>query len=361
MLPDDLQSHQEPASAGLLVLTPKPEPESLKMSRKIRRLSKADINKVLNPTLTQQAVELALELHGKGEFQQPEKPYMFPHGRDGVETGGRFITMPAILGPPFGCAGLKWIAGFPSNLGRGLPRASGTILLSDINTGLPLAVMDAADISAARTGAAAAICHEWLGKSGPVTVAVFGAGPIAEATIKAMDDLKVPPNDFRIFDRDVQRAQNLADKLSRSGGPIVHAVEDALACVEGAEVVVTATTAKEPYIRREWLNDCRLVVALSFEDIEPEVMLSGKLVVDDWGQCCREEKPIHRLTKSGRLTREHLHAELGQVLLKQIPGRETDEELIYANLMGMAIEDLAVAWKVYKRAEAQGIGTLLDE
>lgn len=331
------------------------------MNRKIRYLSKHDIGKLLEPTLTQQAVELALELHANGEFQQPEKPYMYPHGRDAAETGGRFITMPAILGPPFRCAGLKWIAGFPGNLKRSLPRASGMILLSDIDTGVPLAVMDGTDISAARTGAVAAICHERLGPSGPAMVAVCGAGPIAEATIKAMDDLKCPPNKFLVYDQDVRRAQSLAHDLSRPGGPIVQAVEDARACVQGATVVVTATTAKEPYIRRDWLTNCRLVVALSFEDVDPEVMLSAKLVVDDWVQCCREEKPIHRMTKSGHLTRDRLHAELGQVILKRIPGRETAEELIYANLMGMAIEDLAVAWKVYKRAEFQGIGTLLDE
>lgn len=332
------------------------------MNQQVRHLSSRDVAGLLTTELARTGLEQSLICHALGDYEQPLKPYMYPLGRDRSDEGGRFITMMGRLGPPVGCAGVKHIAGFPRNLERGLPRASGLIILNDVATGMPLAVMDCAGISAARTGAVAALCYQHLGPRQPGFVALCGAGPIAAATIAALSDLPDPPIGYRLFDRDGARAERLAAELAGPGSITapVRAVDEVRAGVAGAEVVITATTAREPYIRDEWLTDCRLAVALSFEDFEPRVLLSSKLVVDDWDQCCREEKALHRLVLAGRLRRDQLHAELGAIVSGRRVGREHADERFYANLMGMAIEDLAVAWMVFQRAEARGIGTLLD-
>lgn len=330
------------------------------MVLKRRYLSSQDVGLVLTPELARNAVELALSCHARGDFEQPLKPYMYPLGPDRVEEGGRFITMMGRLGSPLRCAGVKHIAGFPGNLKRGLPRASGMIVLNEVETGIVPAMMDSAAISAARTGAVAALCCQHLGLPQTGKVAVFGAGPIAAASIEAVAALGNPPPAFGIYDSDMFRAEQLAAEMDRRGLPNVHVFDQPRVCAEWAEVVVTATTAKDPYIRREWLRDCRLVVALSFEDVEPAMMLASHLVVDDWGQCARENKPLHRLELAGLLGRDRLYAQLGEIVTGSRPGRQSVKEVFYANLMGMAIEDLAVAWMVFKRAEAQGVGTMLD-
>ncbi|HRY14387.1 MAG TPA: 2,3-diaminopropionate biosynthesis protein SbnB, partial [Candidatus Competibacteraceae bacterium] len=123
------------------------------------------------------AVRDCLLCHERGEFVQPLKPYVRPRGREGEYEGGRFIAMPAYLGGRFDMAGIKWIAGFPTNLNRGLPRASGTLQLNCSVTGRPLAIMECETLSARRTTAIAVLAVDLLAAPPPLKVAIIGAGP----------------------------------------------------------------------------------------------------------------------------------------------------------------------------------------
>src|SRR5262249_6952750 len=207
-------------------------------------------------------------------------------------------------------------------------------------------------LSARRTAAVVVLSCECFAPPKPWRVAVLGAGPIARAVIEALGDAH-PPCEFCVYDLRLERARQLAAELSQTRGLHATAAADPQSCLAGAQILVTATTASKPYVQREWLRDCRVVVALSFEDCVPEVMLSAqKVVVDDFDQCCREEKPLHRLVQAGKFGRERIHAHLGQVLAGSRPGREHQEELVYVNPMGMAIEDVAVAALTYQAAVA---------
>lgn len=323
-------------------------------------LSQADVKALLTPELAVSAVKSALRCHAKGDYDQPPKPYVRPLGREREAEGGRFITMPAYLGPPFHCAGVKWIAGFPENIKRNQPRASGLIILSDADTGAPVAVMDCAFLSAMRTGAVASICAELLGPSDACNIAVMGAGPVAQATINSLAYNTHRIDTISIYDLCYERAQELCSSLSSSTDLPMRFINNAKECVSKANIIVTATTTKTSYLHRDWLESCRLIVALSFEDCGEDIFLSAdKVVVDDFDQCNREEKLIHRLVRSGRFSRERVYAELGQIVAGHKPGREHPGELIYVNPMGMAIEDIAVASEVYHAALAQGRGTKL--
>ena len=130
--------------------------------------------------------------------------------------------------------------------------------------------------------------------------------------------------------------------------------------MRGADVVVAATTGTSGYIQREWLKSGALLIALSLDDPTEETFLASKVVVDDWEQCCREEKLLHRLTNAGRFSREMAHAQLGQLITGEKQGRTSSKENFLVVPMGMAIEDLAVAKVAFDLAVERGIGTFID-
>jgi ornithine cyclodeaminase len=325
-------------------------------------LSESDVESLLTLAMAEKAIREALCNHADGKYQQPLKPYVRPLGRGREMEGGRFIAMPAYLGRPFHIAGIKWISGFPANVDKGVDRASGMIILNSADTGQPEAIMQCATISARRTAAVARITIDLLEPKGQYRVTVAGAGPIARALLEALLDASDSGiESVTIYDLRFERAQRLAAYASRLSSIPVRAVDDARDAVTGAAVLVTATTAHSAYIRRDWLAGCRLVVALSFEDCGEEMLLNAdKVVVDDFDQCNREEKLLHRLVRDGRFSRDRVYAELGQIVSGIRPGREHPEELIYVNPMGMAIEDIAVAAEVHRAARLAGRGLNLQ-
>jgi ornithine cyclodeaminase len=324
-------------------------------------LADHQVEELLDPSLAYRAVREALTCHARGDYQQPLKPYIRPRGREGEHQGGRFIAMPAFLGNPVYVAGIKWIAGFPGNVARGLPRASGLIVLNSLEVGLPYAVMECATVSARRTAAVAALSFDHLAPAGRKSVAVLGAGPIARSVIEA---LSAPERDiarFTVFDPNTARlAEFVASVSERVSIPVVGAANPR-ECVRHAQVIVTATTGAREYLEESWVAPGGLIVALSLDDCTADLFLSAdRIIVDDFDQCNREEKLLHRLVQAGRFSRDQVYAELGEIVTGAKPGRTDPGQRIYVNPMGMAIEDLAVAAAVYNAAVARGVGQLLS-
>lgn len=308
------------------------------------------------------AVRDCLLCHERGEFVQPLKPYVRPRGREGEYEGGRFIAMPAYLGGRFDMAGIKWIAGFPTNLNRGLPRASGTLQLNCSVTGRPLAIMECETLSARRTTAIAVLAVDLLAAPPPLKVAIIGAGPIGCTVLEALTSrARSTLADIRLCDTQLGRAEAAAEAITHCGLPSVGCYRSAAEAVRGANVVICATTGASGYLREDWLDPGWLVIALSLDDATPELFLSAdRIIVDDFEQCCREEKLLHRLVQAGRLNRDRISAELGQVVAGVKPGRLHPSENIYLNPMGMAIEDIAVGVTAYRRSITLGIGQTLS-
>ena len=140
----------------------------------------------------------------------------------------------------------------------------------------------------------------------------------------------------------------------------VRVADGAEAAVRAGEVVVTATVTDRPWLPFAWLEKGCFLSNVSIMDAERDIFTSAdKVVVDDWDQCNREGKILHQLTAEGRFSRQQLHAELGQVVVGDRPGRESDSEIILLNAMGMAVNDVACARAIYEQARAAGIGTWL--
>jgi N-[(2S)-2-amino-2-carboxyethyl]-L-glutamate dehydrogenase len=316
-----------------------------------------DVRRIYEHERVGGAVCDALVCHAQGRTIQPLKPYLRPKGRAAEHTGGRFIAMPAYLGDPFNVAGVKWIAGFPANVGSCLPRATGILVLSSAETGVPLAIMECSYLSAARTAAVCRLAIEVFAPPGPLCLAMLGAGPVGTAVIDHLTRWqRATGARLRIFDPVTERAIQLA----RQWPGCVEVATSERECVSQCEVVVTATTAAREYLTQDMLLHARLIIPLSLDDCVPEVLLSAdKIVVDDFDQCNREEKLFARLVADGRLSRADVYATLGEILAGTKVGRERPEERIYVNLMGMAVEDVAAGVAILALGKASGAGSAL--
>lgn len=327
-------------------------------------LSKSDIIKLGGNSshLYIEAVRHALTLHARGEIVQPLKPYLRWRGNEN-HIADRIIAMPAYLGGDGSVAGLKWVGSKHDNPSvHGLERASALIILNDTETHYPIAVMEGSLISGMRTAAVTSVAARYLARTGFCYVTCIGCGPIARMQLLTLLEQFPSITTIHLFDLNPFAAKNLLEVLQQRFPnvkyQITKTVEEA---VRSGEVVITCTVADKPYIPYEWLQKGTFVSNVSIMDVHKEVFLKAdKVVVDDWEQSNREKKVINQLVLEGRFSREQLHAELGEILVGQRSGRESNEEIILLNPMGMAIEDIACAQTIYQKALAVGVGTWLN-
>ena len=306
------------------------------------------------------AVTAALALHARKQTVQPLKPYL--RWRTDGHIADRIIAMPAYVGGETPVAGLKWIGSKHDNPDRaGVERASALIVLNDADTHEPVAVMEGAFISSARTAAVTAVAARHLAQPAFRSLACVGCGPIGRQQVITLLEQFPSVVTVWLYDLKEAAAVELASVLAAGHQKVeVRIAADAETAVRAGEVVVTATVADRPWLPAAWLRPGSFLSNVSIMDAAKDVFLSAdKVVVDDWDQCNREGKVIHQLTTEGSFSREKLHAELGQVVIGERPGREHEDEVILLNTMGMAVIDVACAKAVHDRAVAAKIGTWL--
>lgn len=305
------------------------------------------------------AVEAGLISHHRGDYVQPLKPYLRWPGADHIAD--RIIAMPGYLGGERPVAGLKWIGSRQHNPARhGLERASALIVLNDVDTNYPLAVMEGGLISGMRTAAITALGVRHLAREGFATLAVIGCGPIARMQLQTLLEQFPSIARVRLFDLDAQAASSLRASLDARFPLDWNISASAEEAVRGSEVVVTCTVTDTPYLPFDWLSPGTFVANVSIMDVHKDVYLQAdKVVVDDWEQSNRERKIINQLVLEGRFSREQLHAELGEIVAGARPGREREEEIILLNPMGMALDDLACARHFLEQASHTGVGRRL--
>ncbi len=326
-------------------------------------LSKSDIAKLGGDSseLYVTAVSRALELHAKRDFVQPLKPYLRVNEKEG-HIADRIIAMPAYVGGEAPISGLKWIGSKHDNPSkRGMERASGLVILNDPTSNYPIAVMETSLISGMRTAAVTVIGARYLAKKGFSHLSCIGCGVIANMQLVSMLEQFPQIESIHLFDVNEEAARRLGNQL-REKWPRVEVIiaPNAEHAVREGEVVITCTVVDQPYLAFEWLQKGAFVSNISIMDVHKEVFLKAdKVVVDDWEQSNREKKVINQLVLEGTFSRERLHAELGEILLGMKVGRESDDEIILLNPMGMAVEDIASAHEIYRKAVEENVGTRL--
>ena len=301
-------------------------------------------------------VEEALRLHAEGDTRLPSKTtILWSDELESEETHGRIMAMPAYVGGSIALAGLKWIPSVPTNPSRGLPRGVGLIVLSDPETGLPVAVMDGTVVSAARTGAVTGVAARLLARHGARVAGMLGAGVQAGTQLPALEAVLPALEEVRVWDLFPERAEAFRERSERVV-PVVTAEE---AC-RGADVIVAATMAAEPYVPPEWLGPGSLFCSVSSLDPEVACITQADLVVCDlWDhETEHHSRPLARAVAAGVVAREDV-VELPDLVAGRHPGRTSDEQRIFCSPVGLAIEDVAAAARVYRRAAELGLGTEL--
>jgi ornithine cyclodeaminase/alanine dehydrogenase-like protein (mu-crystallin family) len=252
--------------------------------------------------------------------------------------------MPALGG---GHALLKWITSFPGNPARGLPTVTGIVLVSDAATGELQAVLDAASVTALRTGAAAVLAAETLGRSDAESAAVIGAGVNGRAAART---LVARGRAVALWDVDAVRAREAAETLGCS-------VADSRAAALDADVVVTVTPGHELLLTEGSLRPGQHVSLMGADGPGKAEIASGELArtrifCDDWEQASHGGELAHAV-EAGLVTRSDV-TQLGAVLAGEAEGRRRDDEITTFDSTGLAIQDLAVAVAAFERAADLG-------
>ncbi|GAA3180600.1 2,3-diaminopropionate biosynthesis protein SbnB [Streptomyces virens] len=286
--------------------------------------------------------------HHDGDSVNPDSYFLrFPQ-----KPEARIIALPAYLGGKAGVAGIKWIASFPHNVRSGLQRASAVLVLNDFETGFPLALLESAAISAARTAASAALAAAALGPDTVRRVGVVGAGPIARTVCRYLAATRGGLPEVRCHDLDAASADRLVDHLRRTHGGDARTgtLSDALDC----DLVVLATTAPAPYIHapEHALRAGQLVLNLSLRDLAPELLLGADNVLDDVEHCLKAATSPH-LAEQLTGGRDFVTGTLAGVLRGEVrldAGRPT-----VFSPFGLGVLDLAVGHHVYRAAAEDGL------
>jgi len=262
--------------------------------------------------------------------------------------------------------GLKQASSFPGNQDRGLPTVFSDIHLYSAQTGRPLAMMGAVHLTAVKTGAASAVATKYLAPQGRVALAVIGTGVQAEtqvAGIGLVRELK----EIRLHDLDRGRAEAFARGLEGTAGRVpVKVFDDPDECVAGAEVVVTCTTSFRPVFNgRSLVPGCHLNAVGSFtprmQEVDAEtVARADRVVTDVTDETWRVAGDLLMALEEGRITRERVNAELGDIVAGKAPGREGPREITLYESVGFGALDIALAAALLQRAEAEGWGTEVE-
>jgi ornithine cyclodeaminase/alanine dehydrogenase-like protein (mu-crystallin family) len=290
-----------------------------------------DVEAAVPPQRALDAVRDAFVAYAHGEWSMPPKVYVPAY------PAGDFRAMPA-LGA--GHAALKWVTSFPGNPQRGLPTVTGLVLLSDASNGSLVAIFDAAAVTALRTGAAAVLAAQTLGRPG--IPAVIGAGVNGRAAARTFVAAGAP---VLVWDVDESRAQTVAEEL---GASVAASREEAL----GADVVVTVTPGHDVLFPPGSLHAGQHVSLMGADgpgkaEIAVDELVRSRAFCDDWEQASHNGELAHAV-EAGVLAREQV-TELGAVLAGDAEGRRAADEITTFDSTGLAIQDLAIALAAFER------------
>jgi alanine dehydrogenase len=290
-------------------------------------LDGAAVRRAVSPARAVDAVRDAFVAHARGEWSMPPKVYVTNY------PAGDFRAMPALGN---GYALLKWITSFPGNPARGLPTVTGVVLVSDASNGELRAVLDAASVTSLRTGAAAVLASETLGRASASSAAVVGVGVNGRA---AAETFLARGRAVSLWDVDAERAARVAEEI---GADVAPSLAHALA----ADLLVTVTPGHEVVLHEGALRPGQHVSLMGADgpgkaEVSAPELERAHLFCDDWEQASHGGELAHAV-EAGVVTRDDVTT-IGEVLTGAAIGRASEDEITMFDSTGLAIQDLAVA------------------
>ncbi len=323
-----------------------------------RYLSQEDLLRAgcLDPAMAMEAAEAAMRAFDAGEVLFPEKIVQIFDD----STQERINCLPATFLKERIC-GVKWVSVFPPNPAKfGLQNLTAVILLSEIEKGFPVAVMEGTLCSNLRVGAMGAVAAKHLAREGAEVIGFIGAGEQAKMHLLSMKVARPSLRQCRVGAKtpaeEEQFVREMAPLLPEM--EFVAAGTDLRTAVEGADILVTATSAQAPLLKADWMKPGAFYSHVGgWEDEYAVVKQCEKIVCDDWETVKHRTQTLSRMYRDGELADADIHGNLSELVHGTKPGRESPDERTYFNAVGLAYVDVGIARAMHLRALEAGVGT----
>lgn len=318
-------------------------------------VSGADVRRALPMSDCIEAVDRAMRAFSSGGADVPLRTILqLPGGRN------FFGVMPGYLGDPVGL-GAKIITVFPDNPQHGLSSHIGLVVLFDTEIGFPLAVMDAAQITAIRTAAASAVATRALARKDACHLAILGTGEQAVTHLESISKVR-PLRTVRIWGRTREKAEHFAKEQGARLSVRIEVSATAEEAVQSADIVCTVTGSHEPVLKGAWLQKgahVNLVGSsrLNSREADDDVVAAARFYVDSRTSARAEAGELKHASDAGRVGANHIRGEIGEVLGGGVVGRTGNDDITVYKSLGVAAQDMAAAHVIYDRAIRDGIGT----
>jgi ornithine cyclodeaminase/alanine dehydrogenase-like protein (mu-crystallin family) len=300
----------------------------------------------------------ALKALARGQAILPLRPVMWL-----PEKVGALGMMPAYM-EDLQIMGLKIVSVFPGNHGTEYDSHMGAVMIFETKHGQPLAMMDATEITAIRTAAVSGVATKLLSREGAGDLAVLGSGTQARTHLDAML-LCRKIRRVRVWSRDPENARQFSERESRRHNITVELMPTVQAAVQGADIICTTTSSPNPILFGQHLSPGAHINAVGSSvpfarELDTEAVVKSRLFVDRRESTMNEAGDFLIPKKEGAIRDDHIQGEIGEILLGKVKGRKLQEDITLFKSLGLAIEDLASAHHIYKKASAGGRGTLVE-
>jgi ornithine cyclodeaminase/alanine dehydrogenase-like protein (mu-crystallin family) len=321
-------------------------------------LAKKDVEALLPMRECIGLMEAALASLARGEVVHPLRPVVPVAGTKNV-----FAVMPA-YSSALEAFSTKIISVYPDNHGTELDSHQGLVVLFDGTRGNPVALMDAASITAIRTAAVSAVATKLLALPNASTVAILGAGVQARTHVDAMLDAR-PFGHVVLWARSPEKARRLSEELAKKHDATFSVAPDVPRAVQGAQVVCTVTASREPVLRGEWIEPGTHINAVgaslaTARELDTAAVKRARIFVDRRESALNEAGDLLIPISEGAITRDAILGEIGELLIGAIQGRTAAKDVTLFKSLGLAIEDLASARFLVEAASRAGAGTRVE-
>ncbi len=321
-------------------------------------VSRSEVRRLLPMGRCIELMAEALATLGRGEAENPLRwPMRLPEGR------GVLGLMPGCMESP-STLGLKIVSIFPGNPKSGYDSHQGVVVLLDPEHGFPTAILDASEITAIRTAAVSGLATRLLAREDASDLAILGTGVQACSHLEAMLEVR-DVRRVRVWGPTPEHRQAYAKGAAAGLDVPVEAVDSAREAVDGADLICTVTAAREPILHGEWLAPGAHVNAVgssvaSARELDTRAVAAARLFVDRRESALVEAGDFLIPKQEGAIGDDHIQGEIGELLLGQLPGRQTAEEITLFKSLGLAVEDLQAAHFIVEQARQAGLGTEVE-
>jgi len=317
-------------------------------------LSRKDLRQLLTMTDVIEAVERGFREYKTGRCIVPVRMPVPIEKAEGI-----FLFMPAYLEKE-GFFGTKIVSVFPRNIEKKLSTIQAAYLLNDPTTGELLALMDGILLTAMRTGATSALATKYLSRKNSETLGIIGAGAQAPFQAEAISKVR-PIHRMLVYDKERKIAENFSGTVSNSLRIPVHVMASPRDVVVESDILVTVTTSTTPVFDGCHLKGGTHINAVGaytpeMRELDDFTIGKSKIVVDTYEGCMAEAGDLLIPIRNGKLSKENIYADLGEIVLGQKPARTKEDEITLFESVGFALEDLVVASLAYGRASEKGVG-----